>query len=435
MFSQSGTDMDKIISLLIFLLIFGVLVISHEGGHFLIARANGIRVREFTIGLGPQIFHTVKKGTVFSVRLFPFGGACIFDGMLDDEETEDDFAEDKKTGGFFFKKKNVAAESQTEDTRRDRDRESISKQSVPTLDMNKIARPAGSRIQTSDDGEESEDEQQQADFEAQGVPFPEAKVWARIATILAGPLFNFIVGFLIALVVTAFTPWDYPVVSGFTENSAAQAAGLKEGDLILRMNGDRITMAQEVSLNSQFNTGEDIKLLIERDGKEETISFTPSYDAEQDRYYMGVYIGKYDKVEGAAIIPRAFDTVRYYIVWTYRSLGLLITGRLGADALSGPVGMAQMVDETYVTAASYGISAVLLSMLELALLLSVNLGVMNLLPIPALDGGRLLFLLIELIRGKPVPPEKESYVNMAGMILLVALMAFVLFNDIMKLIR
>ena len=398
MFSRNGTDMDKFISILIFFIIFGVLVISHEGGHFLIARANGIRVREFTVGLGPQIFHKVKNGTVFSVRLFPFGGACIFDGMLDDEEDEQ---EDSKS-------------------------DEADRQSSFLSKMNH-------RIESAEGATVSEDELQQADFEAQGVPFPEAKVWARIATILAGPLFNFIVAFLIALIVTAFSPWDYPVVAGFTENSAAEAAGLREGDLILKMDGERIHMAQEVSLNSQFNTGKDIELLVEHGGEERTITFTPAYNEEQDRYFMGVYIGQYDEVNGAAVIPHAWYTVRYYAVWTYRSLGLLVTGRLGADALSGPVGMAQMVDETYVTASSYGMSAVVLSMLELALLLSVNLGVMNLLPIPALDGGRLLFLLIELVRGKPVPPEKEGYVNMAGMVLLVALMAFVLFNDIRKL--
>ena len=402
--------MDKVISILIFLVIFGVLVISHEGGHFLVARANGIRVIEFTIGLGPQIFHTVRNGTVFSVRLFPFGGACIFDGMLDDDEDEE------------------------EDEDADNETHRTDAPKVSVFNMKKITSPDGSLIKNAEEADESEDAKQQAEFVAQGVPFPEAKVWARIATILAGPFFNFIVGFLLALIITAFTPWDYPVVDGFTETSPAREAGLQEGDLILRMNGDRITMASEVSLNSQFNTGEDITLLVERDGSRETITFAPSFDAQQNRYFMGVYVGRFDKVEGAAIIPYAFDTVRYYIEWTYRSLGLLITGRLGADALSGPVGMAQMVDETYVTAATYGLSAVVLSMIELALLLSVNLGVMNLLPIPALDGGRLLFLFIELIRGKPVPREKEGYVNIAGMVFLVALMAFVLFNDIRKLI-
>ena len=387
-----------VISIIIFFIIFGILVISHEGGHFLIARANGIRVKEFTVGIGPQIFHVVKGGTVFSIRLLPFGGACIFDGMFEDEEDEEDTEDDGKKENAFSA--------------------AIGKMLSSAAEKGLI-----------DEEKAAKDEEE---FKAQGVPFPEARVWGRIATILAGPVFNFILAYLIALVITAFTPWNYPVISGFTDASAAEEAGLKEGDLIIKMDGNKITMAQEVRLLSQFSRGADISLTILRDGEKKDVKFTPAFDEEANRYYMGLYVGQVKEVKGSQIIPYAWYTVRYYFTWTYRSLGLLFTGRIGAESLSGPVGMVKMVDQTFEASRTFGISAVVLSMMELALLLSVNLGIMNLLPIPALDGGRLIFLFIEVVRGKPVPADKEGYVNLTGMLLLVALMIFVLFNDIAK---
>ena len=360
--------MNNVVSILIFFLIFGLLVLFHEGGHFLIARANNIRVKEFTIGLGPQILKLQRGETLFSLRLLPFGGACIFDGMPGMEEEDEDG-------------------------------------NVIPLDPDDVH------------------------------AFPNARVWSRIATVFAGPLFNFVLAFLIAVIVTSLGTWDFPVVVGFTEDSAASDAGIMEGDLIVKIDKSAIHSASEARLISQFNNGETIQMTVERNGERVTVSFDPRYSAEDDRYYMGVYFGTYEKVSGAQVIPCAWYTVRYYATATWRSLLLMIRGRLGADALSGPVGMVQMVDETYEVSKSYGALTVWLSMLELTLLLSVNLGVMNLLPIPALDGGRLLFLFLEVIRGKPIPPEKEGYVHLAGIIALVILMAFVLFNDIARIVH
>ena len=373
--------MSTIISILIFVLIFGLLVVVHAGGHFLIARANGIRVKEFMVGFGPKIFQKEKKGTQYSIRLLPFGGACVFDGMpgLEDEETEED--------------------------------ESL----MPT-----------GQIAKSQLTEEEE--------EALGVPFKDAKVWGRIATVFAGPLFNVLLAFVASIIVTAFSVWDYPVVTGFSEDSPAQAAGLQAGDRILSMDGERIHLSNEVRMLSQFNEGEAIRIVADRNGEEITAEFVPNWSEQDARYYMGVYLGEYGEVKGAQILPYAFHNMSYYVKWTYRSLWLLVTGRLGMDALSGPVGMVQMVDETYEASSRYGASAVLLSMTELLLLLSVNLAIVNLLPIPGLDGGRLLFLFIEVVRGKPIPPEKEGYVHIAGVIALVALMVFVLFKDIVRFI-
>ncbi|MBR5969893.1 MAG: site-2 protease family protein [Lachnospiraceae bacterium] len=375
--------MSTIISVLIFLLIFGLLVVVHEGGHFLIARANGIRVKEFMVGFGPRLYKKKKKGTLYSIRLLPFGGACVFDGMpgMEDEEEEEQPLEQSYT-------------------------------------------PSGAFVE----------EQMTEEEEIPGVPFKEAKVWGRIATVFAGPLFNFILAFLASIVVTAFSLWDYPVITGFSEDSPAAAAGLMQGDRVLTMDGESIHLSNEVRMLSQFNEGETIRLVVDRNGHEATVEFVPMYSEEDERYYMGVTIGEYGEVKGPQIISYAFHNMSYYVKWTYRSLWLLVTGRLGMDALSGPVGMVQMVDETYEVSSEYGASAVLLSMTELLLLLSVNLAIMNLLPIPGLDGGRLLFLLIEVVRGRPVPPEKEGFVHIAGMVALVILMVFVLFKDLVRFI-
>ena len=212
------------------------------------------------------------------------------------------------------------------------------------------------------------------------------------------------------------------------------AAVLAEGDTILSMNGKRIHMAGEVTLMSQLNRGETVELIVERDGAKREISFTPRYSAEEDRYYMGLYVGKAGSVDGIRVLPYAWYQEKYYFDLTFTSLKMLVHGGLTLDDFAGPVGMVKIVDDTYESVKPYGLPSVVLTLLELTVLLTVNLGVMNLLPIPGLDGGRLLFALIEVFRGKPVPRDKEGYVHLAGMIALVAFMVVVLFNDIGKFI-
>ncbi len=349
-----------IVSVLIFFIIFGVLVTTHELGHFLIAKANGIRVLEFFVGMGPILWKKTKGETTYSIRLLPIGGACVFEG----EDTLD-------------------VDNQVFDER----------------------------------------------------SFPNANVWARIATLFAGPFFNFITAFIIAVIVVANSTWAFPVVSGLTEDSAAAVAGLKEGDTIVSIDGEKIHQASEVTLISQFNTGNPMEIVYERDKEQYTTTLTPRYDSETDRYYMGLYIGKYEKVGAAKVIPYAFYDVMYYFKATYRSLALLVQGRLSLNDVSGPVGMVKIVDDTYEAVSPYGLSSVVLTMLELVILLSVNLGVMNLLPFPALDGGRLIFQFLEVVRGKPVPREKEGMVHLVGTVVLLAFMVVVVFNDVSKFMR
>lgn len=375
--------LQNIIVILIFIVIFCVLVVSHEGGHFLIAKANGIRVTEFTIGMGPVLYQKKKGDTMYSIRLLPVGGACIFDGMDGLEITK------------------------------------------PVEDDGTLEEKA--KAESRDDSEEGQ------------ISFRTANVWARIATVIAGPFANFILGFLLALIIVSNTYWSFPTVSGFSvDNSPAQEAGLKEGDVITSVNGSAVHMSAEVTLNMYLTDGEDVEITYERDGQSYETTITPVLFEDEEtglsRYVIGVYIGEYETVSGIETLKYAGYMFNYYLTSTWKSLGLLVRGRTDKVELSGPVGMAEMVDQSYETAMeSGGIIDVILNMINLAMLLSINLGLMNLLPIPALDGGRLVFLLIEVIRGKPVPEKYEGMIELVGVAALILLMVVVLFHDVSKL--
>ena len=206
---------------------------------------------------------------------------------------------------------------------------------------------------------------------------------------------------------------------------------MKEGDVIKEINGKNIHIFREISAYNQFHPGEKMELTYERNGKEYTVSLKTRPD-ETGRYLIGITQGQYKKANAFTALQYGFYEVKFWIDYTIESLKMLFTGVIGLDQLSGPVGIVDVVDEAYDTNIQYGISSVVLAFLNLSILLSANLGVMNLLPIPALDGGRLVFLFVEAIRGKRIPPEKEGLVHMAGLIALFGLMIFVMFNDLQR---
>jgi regulator of sigma E protease len=365
-----------VVTIILFFLIFGILVISHEFGHFIIGKKCGIRVNEFAVGMGPVLFHFQKGETKYTLRLLPFGGACMFDG--EDGSGSDD--EDLEKKGDSVK-----------------------------------------------DGDLSDDEHS----------FPNVNVWKRIATVVAGPAANYIVALVCSFIVVAFSGTDLPNVAKVMPDSAAAEAGLQAGDTIKKINNEHIHMYREVSLDSAMNTqGDPMNIVYERDGKEYKALLTPKYSDEDSRYYIGlVGGGDYMKCNVLQVFEYGFYEVHYWTKYTFKSLKMLVTGKVGVNALSGPVGIAQFVGDTYEEVKPYGLSSVILTMMDILILLSVNLGIMNLLPLPALDGGRLLFMIIEVIRGKKVSPEKEGIVHLAGFIALMVLMVFVMYQDIMRLIK
>ena len=176
-----------------------------------------------------------------------------------------------------------------------------------------------------------------------------------------------------------------------------------------------------------------MEMVLSRNGSTYGTTVTPELGSD-GTYKIQIYGGQYERTGVLDTLKYSVFEVRYWITTTVRSLGMLITGQVSANDLSGPVGIVDMIDDTYQEARSYGWLDVLLNMMNICILLSANLGVVNLLPIPALDGGRLVFLIVEAVRGKPVPPEKEGWVHTIGFALLMVLMVFILYNDIHKLL-
>ena len=384
--------MDTVVGIIATILILGILVFVHEFGHFIIAKRNGVHVVEFSLGFGPNIWSKTIKGTKYSIKWIPFGGAC------------------QMLGG-----------------------------DMGLMDM-------------------EDEEYAKMLQEMEGKLFTEKSVWARMAILFAGPLFNFLLAFVFAVILFTFAGVDTPRVGKTIEGYPAEAAGLQAGDLIYSVNGHRILTQRDLSLYMQFTYKEGpITVVFERDGEKYTVELVPMEQtqemAEEEKQQLNQnsatsededepatrrmligfhYMGRED-VGALRILRLSGHEVVYWIRVTFKSLGMLFTGKASVNDLSGPVGITSVVGETVKETKEEGAGMVLLNLLNLTILLSVNLGVMNLLPIPALDGGRLLFCFIEVIRRKPVSKEKEAYVTIAGVLFLLALMIFVLFNDIRKL--
>jgi regulator of sigma E protease len=341
------------LKILIAILLFSILIIFHELGHFLTAKLCGIRVREFTLGLGPTLFGITKGETKYCLKLLPFGGSCV---MGEDEESEEPDA------------------------------------------------------------------------------FNNKPVWARIAVVAAGPVFNFLLAFFFALILIACVGYDEPVVQAVTEGFPAEEAGIQPGDEILKLNNDRIRVYREISLYVNMHQGETVRVTYERDGEVYEATLEPKLDEESGNYYLG-FLSNGARTKGNLfqVLKYSVREVEYWIETTYKSLAMIFKGKVKADDVSGPVGIVSAIGDTYEESKADGAYYVLLNMLNFGILLSANLGVMNLLPLPALDGGRLVFLLLEVLRRKPIDREKEGMVHFVGFALLMALMVFVLFNDIRKL--
>lgn len=451
-------------NIIVALLIFTVIVVIHEFGHFLLAKKNGVGVPEFSVGMGPRLItyakthngHVIKflcsqkdfenrqdwqDVTKYSWKLFPIGGSCAMIG-----EDEENSAENS---------------------------------------------------------------------------FNNKGVWARFSIVFAGPFFNFILAFVFSIIILAYSGIDYPIIRVVYDNQPASQSGIKTGDVVKSINGKKITIGREITTYTQLHpfTGEDVELVVERDGETKTFNINPYYKTflfgfsystnekessqissvteggafekagiqngdiiksvngesvanagelgnvmnkvnqdgkevrfvverggreqeflvtpvEYEAYTLGFNAAFDEKGSGPlAVIKYSFVEVKYWIVTTVASLGQLVTGHLSMNDVSGPVGIVNVVGSAIDQSRSLGIMAVIIQMLYMSVLLSANLGVMNLLPIPALDGGRLVFIIIEAVRGKPIDREKEGIVHFAGLVVLMLFMVFVMYNDIIKIIK
>ncbi len=339
-----------------FVIIFGIVVISHEFGHFIVARVNGIHVVEFSVGMGPIIFAKQGKDTKYTIRLLPIGGACMFEG-------EDGLAKE--------------------------------------------------------DGELSEGS------------FLNAKVGARIATVLAGPIFNFILGIIVSMVMVSLCRIGLTTIKEVQDGSPIQEAGIIPGDRIISLNKEKVYLEEDMMLFNRVNSEKPVHVVFERDGEILETDYIPYYDSTIGVYDSGITEVVAARDKGVGRLKYGFYELRFSAKSVWQSLGLMIRGKVKSDEVSGPVGIAvNVVGGTYERAKQFGFVTILINMLNITMLLTVNLGILNLLPIPALDGGRLVFLLIEAVRGKPIPPEKEGIVHFIGLVFFMILMVVVLYNDL-----
>ncbi len=282
---------------------------------------------------------------------------------------------------------------------------------------------------------EGEDGKDEEPGEMSPDSFNAANVWTRISTVVAGPLFNFILAFFLALFLVGFSGSDKPVILGVMEGYPAAEAGMEPGAEILSMNGERVYLAREIYINTYLNQERPMTVEYRQNGEVYEKELIPKYDEESGRYLIGFQgYGEAVEVKGLNLFKYSYYEIRYNLKTTLKSLGMLISGRASTKDMSGPVGIAQAIGQVAEEATPYGPLVLILNLCNIALLLSVNLGVINLLPLPALDGGRLVFMLIEAVRGKPIPPDKEGMVHFAGFVALMALMVFVMYNDIVRLL-
>lgn len=262
--------------------------------------------------------------------------------------------------------------------------------------------------------------------------FGNKSVWARIAVVAAGPVFNFILAWVLALIIVGSVGYDNTKVDIIPDSAAAEA-GMEDGDQIISINGSRTWLYREVSLYSSLHQGQTATVVFERNGEKQTVVLTPK-QSDTGAYLYG-FSRTVQREKGGALETVGYSCaeIRYWLKATVESLKMLIGGQVGLEEMSGPVGIVSTIGDTYKESRVDGWYYVTMNMIMIAIFLSVNLGVMNLLPIPALDGGRLVFLILEAIRGKAIPQEKESMVHFTGFVLLMGLMAVILFSDLHKL--
>lgn len=247
-------------------------------------------------------------------------------------------------------------------------------------------------------------------------------------------MFNFIMAFVFAVILLSCIGIDRPVVSETINGYSAQAAGMQKGDVIVKINQKKIHFYREVSMYTFFYPGETLEVTYQRNGEEKTAVIEPKLDEKSGRYMIGIK-AQAQRERGGFLTNLKYGAheVGYWIWTSLQSLKMLVTGKVSLNELSGPVGIVKTIGDTYDASKQDGIFYIFLSMLNFSILLSANLGVMNLLPLPALDGGRLIFLILEAVRKKRVDPEKEGMVHFVGIMILMGLMVLVMFNDIRKL--
>lgn len=345
----SGFAYDALVTAVSFVVIFGGIVFVHEFGHFIVAKAVGVRVLEFALGFGPVIGSARRGGTRYSIRLFPLGGFVRLAGM------------------------------------------------DPALEP-------GDQVGGNGD-------------------FNSRPLWQRMAIIAAGPFMNFLLAFLLisGYYAVAYVP---PTVTRVLEGMPAAEAGLRSGDVIVAIDGESTTTADDVIRRVQSKAGQEVVVTVRREGRRFDVPVTPRLDPDRGVGLLGIELWNHPRLAPLEALKQgAVDTVRG-AAGIVRAVIDMVRGASELD-VRGPIGIISITSE----AAQRGMFA----LLSLAIGLNLNLGLLNLLPIPVLDGGWLLLLALEGLRGRPLNAEQRGMAQFVGLVIILLLMAFAFYQDVMHL--
>ncbi|HEL2401819.1 RIP metalloprotease RseP [Streptococcus suis] len=413
--------------ILAFIFIFGVIVVVHEFGHFYFAKKSGILVREFAIGMGPKIFaHIGKDGTAYTIRILPLGGYVRMAGWGEDKT-------EIKTGTPA----SLTLNADGVVTRINLSGKQLDNLSLPMnvtgfdfeekLEITGLVLDENKTYKVDHDATIVEEDGTEVRIAPLDVQYQNATVWGKLITNFAGPMNNFILGtFIFIMLVFAQGGVADPTSNAvrITDGGALQAAGLVTGDKILSINGQATDNYTEIAgiisqAASEATTAPSFELVVEHEGAEKTITVTA--EKVEDSYRIGVSpilkTGFFDKIIGG--FQQAGGTA-LIVVTALKNL----IANFDVKQLGGPVAIYSVSNQ----AAANG----WFSVFNLMAMLSINIGIFNLIPIPALDGGKIVMNILEGIRRKPLKPETESYITLAGVAIMVVLMLVVTWNDIMR---
>lgn len=417
-------------TILIFLIIFSILVIIHEFGHFYFAKKAGILVREFAIGMGPKIFSHRKNSTTYTVRLLPLGGYVRMAGYGDDET--------ELRAGMLVKINLDESEEITHIDLSNADQLEGIPMELIGYDLDETMYLEGNvpgkdgivRYPVNREALITEADGTQVQVAPLDVQFQSAPLKKRMMTNFAGPMNNFILG-VIVFTILAFVQGGVAVndsVLGEIEAaSPAAEAGLIEGDRVLAINDQEISTWVQLVTSIQEKPEEEVALRIQsgEDGSIKTIKVTPRKQTTEAGIEYG-QLGVYQAFDSSFMAKVGYGFIQTWTIISsiFSLVASMFTKGFDINAFGGPLAIYAATEEV----ASYGF----LSIVSFLGYLSVNLGTVNLFPIPALDGGKLLLNMIEGLRGKPLEPEKEGIITVIGVIMLLLLMIFITWNDIQR---
>lgn len=349
--------------IIIAILIFGLIVTVHEFGHFICAKLSGIKVLEFSVGMGPKFLQKKKGETKYSLRALPIGGYCAMEG-------EDSTNSDPRS-------------------------------------------------------------------------FRNAKLWKRMIVLVAGAAMNFVLGIVMLMILVCMMDQiPTTTIKGFsgqrnddgtvTYFAESYETGLRHGDKLISVDGTRIYSTLDLNyIFDSITSNEGHKVVVKRDGKRITLNDVFFEDKSEGGGVIDFGVVFKDKTP-LTVIKESGDIFMSMSHIVGLSLKQMLTGQLSKEDVSGPVGVVTAISEQ--TKDNESLADAIYKIIYMTALITINVGIFNLLPIPGLDGGRLLFCFIELVRRKPVKPEHEGYVHLAGMVLLFGVMIFATYNDIARLI-